>query len=218
MEDRLTPGLYLECSTLDAAEYAATRIDTALALPHVTRATWWSNAYPNRPDLPRRLPEFATLGVYELDDANAFAPPATPDGTLGLHFARTPRPGQGQMYGRRTVGLSVVLISPKDPARAQELRDWGDFVHISYIASVGIPGFTMITPYENTSGGEPRFLHFYEFDDADAGSEATFKRMTPLIAERYGAPGTPTYDSWAWHPQLRIEYVNSFDLVGERTP
>jgi len=115
------------------------------------------------------------------------------------------------------VGLSLVLISPKDPARAQELRDWADFIHISYIASAGIPGFTMITPYEHAAGGTPRFLHLYEFDDADAGSEVTFKRMTTCVAERYGAPGTATYDEWAMHPQLVIEYVNSFDLVGERT-
>ena len=51
--------------------------------------------------------------------------------------------------GEVTVGDSLVLISPRDPADAQALRDWGDFVHINYIVEAGIPGFTMITPYEN---------------------------------------------------------------------
>ena len=71
-------------------------------------------------------------------------------------------------------------------------------------------------PYERVGGGEPRYLHLYEMHTGDP--EATYRSMTPLVQERLGPPGTPAYDDWAWHPQLRIEYVNTFALVGERTP
>ena len=88
------------------------------------------------------------------------------------------------LTGHPTIGLSLVLISPKDPARAQELRDWADFVHIRHIAEVGVPGYAMITPYENATGGDPRFMHFYEMDTDDP--ERAFKAMTPLVMERIG--------------------------------
>ena len=87
------------------------------ALPGVERATWWRNVYRDRPDLPRELPEFDTLGVYEC--APSFVAPDTPDGITGHHFLRTPRPGQGRLTGKPTVSLSLVLISPKTPAEAQ---------------------------------------------------------------------------------------------------
>jgi len=45
--------------------------------------------------------------------------------------------------------------------------------------------------------------------------EAAFASMTPLVAARLGGgPGTPAFDEWAWHPELRIMYVNSFRRVG----
>ena len=105
-----------------------------------------------------------------------------------------------------------MLISPRDESQSQSLRDWGDFVHLNYIVEAGVPGFTMITPYENVTGGDPRYLHFYEFDDPEA--EITFKRMRPLVEARVGAWGTPECRAWAVHPALRIMYVNSFSLVG----
>ena len=106
-----------------------------------------------------------------------------------------------------------MLISPKDPERGQELRDWGDFVHLRHIAEAAVPGYRMITPYEQVGGGEPRYLHLYEMHTDDP--EATYRSMTPLVQERLGPPGTPDYDEWAWHPQLCIEYVNTFALEGE---
>src|SRR4029077_1964127 len=87
------------------------------------------------------------------------APPVQPAGVRALHMVRTARPGQGVITGRPTVGLSLVLISPHDEARAQELRDWADFVHIRHIAEAGVPGYAMITPYEWGGGGDPRIIH-----------------------------------------------------------
>jgi hypothetical protein len=211
MEDRFTPGLWLEMTSESAEDYARTRVPDVLARSGVERASWWENVYVDRADLPRVLPEFTLLGVYEVEDG--FEPPATPDGIDGLHFRRTPRPGQGSLSGNPTIGLSLVLISPKEPQDAQALRDWGDFVHLNHIVEAGVPGFTMITPYENATGGDPRYLHFYEFDDPEA--EVTFKRMRPLLEARLGSWDTPECKAWAVHPALRIMYVNSFALVGD---
>jgi hypothetical protein len=105
-----------------------------------------------------------------------------------------------------------VLISPKRPEDAQALRDWGDFVHIHDIAAAAPPHFTMITPYENVTGGEPRYMHLYELDTLDP--EPAFAAMTPATRDRIGAWGTHEYEEWAWHPALVIEYVNTFRRAG----
>jgi hypothetical protein len=212
MEDRITPGLYLEMSSMSADAYAG-RVADVLPLPAVARATWWENAQPGRADLPRKLPEFTLLGAYEVDDG--FIPPQPPAGITGHHFVRTPRPGQGRLTGQPTIGLLLVLISPRRPERAQALRDWGDFVHIRHIAEVGVPGYSMITPYENATGADPRFLHLYEMDTDDP--EASFQAMTPLVAERIGAMDTPPWQAWAQSPDLRIMYVNTFRRLGAST-
>jgi hypothetical protein len=159
VEDRQTPGLYLELANLPAGRYATERAPIVATRPGVTRSTWWSNRHPDRGDVPRRLEEFATLGVHELAE-DGFTPPETVEGILGLHLERTPRPGQGRLTGERTDGLLLVLISPKAPEHAQDLRDWGDFVHLRHIAAAGVPGYRMITPYQRVGGGEPRFCHF----------------------------------------------------------
>jgi hypothetical protein len=213
VEDRLTPGLYLEMTDAPADEYAATRVSELVGQPAVEGATWWENACRDRTDLPRKLPEFGRLGVYEVGDG--FTAPAAVDGISGHHFRRTPRPGQGRLTGRPTLGLMLVLISPRQAAQAQALRDWADFVHIRHIAEAGVPGFSMITPYENVTGGDPRFLHFYEMDTDDP--EPAFRTMTPLVSERIGEPGTPMWDAWANTPELRIMYVNTFRRLGERS-
>jgi hypothetical protein len=213
MEDRVTPGLYLEMTDVQGDEYAANRVPEVLDRPGVTRATWWENSCPDRTDLPRKLPEFGLLGVYEVD--TSFGSPPNPDEITGHHFRRTPRPGQGCLTGRPTLGIMLVLISPRQPDQAQALRDWADFVHIRHIAEAGVPGYSMITPYENVTGGDPRFLHFYEMDTDDP--ESTFRTMTPLVADRIGPPGTPAWDGWANTPELRIMYVNTFRRIGERS-
>ncbi|HEY3834742.1 MAG TPA: hypothetical protein VGO03_20785 [Acidimicrobiia bacterium] len=212
MEDRLSAGLYLEMTDGDLDAYVAARIPSLLDDPHVLGATWWRNVHPGRSDLPRVLDEFSHLGVFEVD--RDFSPPALPDGVRGLHMARTGRPGQGTVSGRPTIGLSLVLISPEEDARAQELRDWADFVHIRHIAEAGVPGYTMITPYVNAEpGGHPRFMHFYEMDCRDP--ERAFKSMTPLVAARMGGTRSDYFRQWANGPSLRIMYVNTFERVGE---
>jgi hypothetical protein len=138
MEDRTTPGLYLEMTDCNADAYATERVPEVLARPGAQRATWWENVCRDRSDLPRVLPEFGLLGLYEVDES--FAAPSTPEGVSGHHFRHYPRPGQGRLTGKPTVGLSLVLISPRQPQQAQALRDWADFVHIRHIAEVGVPG------------------------------------------------------------------------------
>jgi hypothetical protein len=177
----------------------------------VRRATWWENVHRDRADLPRVLPEFGLLGVYEIE--SGFVAPDVPDGISAHEFRRTPRPGQGRLTGRPTVGLSLVLISPTEPSRAQELRDWADFVHLRHIAEVGVPGYSMVTPYEQVRGDDPRFLHFYEMDTDDP--ETAFLAMTPLVRERLADRGE--FRRWAGHEALRIMYVNNFRRVGERS-
>jgi hypothetical protein len=212
VEDRNTAGLYLEMTDGPLEPYVSTRVPEVLALAGVERATWWRNLHRDRDDLPRKLPEFDHLGVYEVRDD--FRAPPVPAGVTGHHFRRYPRPGQGRLTGRPTVGLSLVLISPRDPADAQALRDWGDFVHIRHIAEVAVPGYTMITPYENVTGGDPRFLHCYEMDTDDP--ETSYRAMTPLVTELLGGRETDAWRHWAFHPALRIMYVNTFARVGAR--
>lgn len=168
----------------------------------------FANEHRDRTDLPRTLAEFDTLIVVEdpVDDV-----PAHPSLVGSFTFARTPRPGQGSLTDEPTTGLQVVLISPKDPARAEDLRDWADFVHIRHIAEAAVPGFRMITPYVNVGADGPRYLHFYEMHTDDP--EAAFRDMAPRVAERLGGAETEAYRAWAWHPQLRIDYVNTFRRV-----
>jgi hypothetical protein len=210
VEDRITAGLYLEMTERPLADYVATRVPEVLNRPGVDRATWWRNVHRDRDDLPRVLPEFDHLAVYEVGPA--FAPPMTPADVTGHLFSHYPRPGQGIVTGQPTIGLSLVLISPKEPGQAQALRDWADFVHIRHIAEAGVPGYCMITPYENVTGGDPRFMHFYEMDTDDP--ERAFKAMTPLVMERIGDTKSEAFKRWAFHPALRIMYVNTFARVG----
>jgi hypothetical protein len=209
MEDRGSDGLWLEMTDVPADSYGAARAKPLAQYPGLLSASWWSNANLGRRDLPRRLPEFSTLGLFEV--TAAFRPPDGHDGR-GYHFRRTSRPGQGWLTGRPTIGLSLVLISARSADQRQPLRDWADFVHIRHIVAASVPGYAMITPYEQVGGATPHFLHLYEIDTDDP--EAVFQSMTPLVAARLGPPGTPAYEEWAFHPALRIDYVNTFRRAG----
>jgi len=213
VEDRTSAGLWIELVGQDSPDYAS-RAAELLATEGVTSAWWGKNANPDRTDLPRKIPEFSMLGIYETGDA--FMAPEPKEGSLGFHFERTSRPGQGIITGEPTTGVLLVLISPRDPAEATALRDWADFIHIRHIAAVSVPGYAMITPYENVTGGSPRYMHLYEMNGEDP--EETFSSMRPLVEERLGAAGSPEFDSWATHRQLRIEYVNTFRRTGTIPP
>ena len=110
---------------------------------------------PFRTDLPRTLTEFAVLGVYEADPGLRAAVDATPEDVTGLCFDHYPRPGQGSISGRPTLGLELVLISPRASEEAQALRDWADFVHIRRHRRRRPDHFSMITPYQNRRSGIP---------------------------------------------------------------
>ncbi len=214
MEDRQNFGFYLEMTDTAPEAYGVDRAPSVLRTRGVTQASMWRNVNRDRSDLPRALPEFSYLAVYEVGDD--FTPPpadSVPADVVGAyHFVRTPRPGQGNLSGKPTIGLSLVLISPRDDAQAQELRDWGDFVHIRHIAEASVPGYTMITPYVNAqSGGHPRFMHWYEIDSDDP--ERVFKSMTPLVTARMGGSDHEQWRRWAHTPSLRIMYVNTFERV-----
>jgi hypothetical protein len=213
MEDRITPVIYLEMTNRPAEDYAVERVPQVLSLSRVQRATWWANCVPFRTDLPRTLPEFDVLGIYEADQG--FEPPtvqAMPGDVRGICFDHYPRPGQGTISTRPTLGLELVLISPRTPGEAQDLRDWADFVHIRDIAAASPDHFTMITPYENRASGSPRFMHFYELDTDDP--EPAFQQMTPTTLARIGAYGSHSLKEWRGHDALVIDYVNTFRRLG----
>src|SRR5690349_14404884 len=93
VEDRHTAGLYLEMTDQLIDAYVADRVPAVLAQPAVERVTWWRNVKRDRHDLPRVLPEFDHLAVYEVGDT--FTAPPTPNSVNGHHFRRYRRPGQG---------------------------------------------------------------------------------------------------------------------------
>src|SRR5262249_34863033 len=143
-----------------------------------------------------------------------FAAPRMPPDVRGLHFRRYPRPGQGILTGRPTIGLELVLVSPREPAGAQALRDWADFIHIRYIAAAAVEGFTMITPYENVAGDPRLCRHLHGRASADA--EGAFQRMPPTPREGQMGRNKPLWKEWSGHEQLVIDYVNTFARIGER--
>jgi hypothetical protein len=212
MEDRISGFLYLELANRPSDDYGRDRAPEVLALPGVARATWWRNQKPDRADYARTIEEFTALGVYEV--GAGFAPPKPPADTRGLHFRHYGRPAQGILTGKPTLGLELVLITPRTPAGVQALRDWADFVHIRHIAAAAVEGLTMTTVYENVAGGSPRFLHLYEMDTADA--EEAFQRMPRTTRDRQLGHDRARWKKWSGHEQLVIDYVNSFTRIGER--
>jgi hypothetical protein len=216
LEDRSTPRLYLELGDATAASCEA-RADALTLVPGTERVTWWENCALGRTDLPMRVRDGSTLMVIEAGDGFV-TPSPDPDSSAAHCFRRTARPSQGILTGDPTLGLLIVWISPRAPELDRSLRDWGDFVHIRHIAAAAIPGFTQISVYENMTASDPRYMHFYEFDNADA--EATFSTMIEHVAPRLGGVDTTAYTEWAdWRaPGGRLFYCNTFRRVGELKP
>jgi len=211
VEDRTTPGLYLELGDDDPGAYGATRAVELAARPGVTRVTWWATSKPGRDELPMTVADGALLGLAEVDAR--FVPPTPRPGTTALHFRRHHRPSQGVLTGSPTTGLLVVWISPRSPELAPSLRDWGDFVHIRHIAAASVPGFTHIAVYENAGDG-PRYMHCYELDAPDP--EAAYLGMARHMARYFGGARTEAYRVWAdfGPPGGAVDYCNTFSLLG----
>jgi hypothetical protein len=216
VEDRCTPVLYLELSHAPP-DAGAARARELLEERGAARVTWWENCAPGRADLPMRVEDGRTLVVVEADEG--FAAPSPPADASEAHcFRRHPRPSQGILTDAPTLGLLIVWISPRTPDLTRHLRDWGDYVHIRHIAAAGIPGFTQISVYENAAGADPLYMHFYEFDDADA--EGTFSQMIDHVAPRLGGGDTQAFSEWAdWRfGGGRLFYCNTFRRLGEAAP
>jgi hypothetical protein len=213
MEDRQTSVLYLELANVEPSAYEA-RAAEIRQRKGVQRVTWWRNAKPGRDELPMRIEDGTLLGVTEAD--GTFTPPEPLEAATCFHFTRRERPSQGILTGKKATGLMIVFITPHDPTRASQLRDWADFVHIRHIAAAGIDGFAQISVYEQAGGADPRWMHFYEFD-GDDDAETIFRRMTPAVAPRLGGFDSEAFKDWAdWKAANgRLYYCNSFDYVGE---
>jgi hypothetical protein len=212
VEDRITAGLYLELGDLDPERYATERAPQLLGRPGVDRVTWWHNNVPGRTELPMAVPDGSLLGVAEVTESFV-APTPLPD-TTARHFRRFARPSQGILTGRPTTGLLVVWISPQSPEHTRAMRDWGDFVHIRHIAAAAVPGFAHVTPYENTAGGDPRFMHFYELDGDDP--EKSYMGMARHMAAYFGGSRTEAFVHWAdWKAAGgKVIYCNTFRIAG----
>jgi hypothetical protein len=216
MEDRITPGLYMELGDIDPGTFEQARLPELRARPGVDRVSWWRTCIPGRRDLPMAIDDGSLLAVAETNEA--FVAPAPPPGTTAHHFRRYPRPGQGILTGRPTTGLLVVWISPTGPERAQGLRDWADFIHIRTIAAAAVPGYTQITPYENVAAADPRYLHLYEMDSDDP--EATYQLMAEQMRLRLGGYRSAEFKKWADLAAAGglIVYVNTFRRLGSSDP
>jgi hypothetical protein len=216
VEDRCSTLLHLELGN-SSPEAAASRARELARTEGVERVTWWENGAFERTDLPRRIRDGRTLVVLEAFEG--YRAPHPTDEMVEAHcFRRGPRPSQGILTDGPTLGLMIVWISPRTPDLARRLRDWGDFVHIRHIAAAGIPGFTQISVYENVAGTDPLYMHFYEFDNADA--EETFSTMIANVAPRLGGIESAAYSEWAdWRPPGgRLFYCNTFRRLGEVEP
>jgi len=223
VEDRQPAGLLLEMlAGPEPAEVERWQrevaIPKALATGIVTRGTAFRNMRPDESRFQQKVAGFSHLTVYEMGRPDAVDTDAFPHGerevrvTNRLVYRRYPRASQGRLSGKPTLGVFLILISPTERARAQELRDWADFTHIHGIAAASPEGFTTITPYENASGADPLFLHFYELDTSDP--VAAVDDMPNAVVRRWGFDfGDKAFLRWAMSDALDIWYVNVFGRV-----
>ena len=198
MEDRQPPRLHIEMvRPPDNLDRRAAAVEAA-----GWRVSTWEPATSSDDGLPRLLARCDGLVIGEGDGGVVASPSAA---TTVVPLVRYPRPSQGSCSGERTTGILLVLISAKQRASAQELRDWGDFVHLRHIAEAAVPGYRTITPWEHESSGTPRFCHLYEMVGDDP--QETFELMTPRVRSRLDPVA---FEEWAWHPQLLIEESRTY--------
>jgi hypothetical protein len=227
MEDRQPAGLLLEMIDGDPETPPAeidrwqreVAIPKALATGRVGRATSFRCLRVDESRFQQKVEPFRNLTVYEIEGDVADGPVlGFPHGDRGVRvtnrfvFRRYPRPSQGSCSGNPTLGVFLILISPTNPSRAQELRDWADFTHIHGIAASSPAGFTTITPYQNAAGDDPLFLHFYELDTDDP--VAAVDDMPNAVVRRWGFEfGDDAFLRWALSDALDIWYVNVFGRI-----
>jgi hypothetical protein len=224
MEDRQPSGLLLEMLAGEAANVERWQremaIPKALATGLFSRATAFKNLRPDESRFQQKVESFSHLTVYEIGpgDISLLQPDALPDGEAGIRivnrfpFRRYPRPSQGRCSGKPTLGIFLILISPTERSRAQELRDWADFTHIHGIAAAAPQGFTSITPFVNATGKDPLYLHLYELDTPDP--VAAVDEMPNAVIARWGFElGDEAFMKWAMSDALDIQYVNVFGRI-----
>jgi len=223
MDDRVDAGLLFVL--LDrAAQASVDDWDRRLrTLPGAAEVTWWDNAPGDFTASLRgeaaALEPFETLGIVELE--GSVDPSIAPEDLRTILFRRYPRPSQGRLHPP-TRGLLLAMISPQDLGddnAALAIRNWADFVHIAHIIDANVPGYGLVTPYENTRRDErPRFLHLYEYTDEDAA--AVFRRCRPCVVQRFGGQdGKAAFEYWKAPAMCRIDYVNVFNrIVREADP
>ena len=199
MEDRLPVRLHIELVRFpDTVAARAAAVESA----GWSVSTWSQATAADDDGIPRRLARCDGLVIGE-GDGGPVGPPSS--GTTVVPLKRYPRPSQGSCSGERTTGILLTLISPKEESRAQELRDWSDFIHIRLIAEASVPGYRTITAWESESEGTPRFCHLYEMVADDP--QGVFEQMTPLVKSRL-AP--QAFKEWAWHAQLVIDESRTY--------
>ena len=214
MEDRVTPSLYLEFIHGPLEPYVATRVPEVLAVDGAERATWWQAGGTwmlgeQRMTIDNHLTPASQICLYEVGEA--FRPPAFAAPTAWIHWRRYPRPNQGLLSWRPTIGLLLVLVDATSPEYAQEVRDFLDFVHIPRVVSAA-SGISLCTVYENTAGERPRYLHVYEITDSDPTE--TMREVIARLPEMLGGEGSTEYRHFLSHPHDVWE-ANTFSLVGE---
>jgi len=148
------------------------------------------------------LYEIELLGLTALQPGQS-----SPQGP-GLRYRRTPRPAQGRLSNRPTVGLMMTLLDVKDRDESeavQSLRDWADYVHLPALATSGTSGLTLISPYDVIGEG-PLFMHLIEFDcDPDVGSKEMSQRVSQQLSETELA-------AFLTHPQKARAFGATFVL------
>jgi hypothetical protein len=137
-------------------------------------------AHRAAPAVLRRVAELKTSAAC----ASAPADPVEGTGSIlseAVNLGGRARSRRRTHRGGRSPTTAGSCIRPAQGIGEIPARDWADFVHIRTIAEANVPGYTMITPYENVTGGDPLFLHFYEMDTDQP--ETAFRSMTPLVEE-----------------------------------
>ena len=187
MEDRRTAGLYLEMTDWTARTLHARRgCRWSRPPPGVTRATWWHNVQP-RPRRPAPRARRVRHCSASTRSTTRSAPPSRADGVTGHHFRRTPGPARVAHRPPDDRPLARAHLAQGSRSRRRRCATGPTSCTSATSPRSRCPGYTMITPYENATGGDPRFMHFYEMDTDDP--ETAFKSMTPLVMRAHRRAG-----------------------------